>query len=329
MKIAMTADIHLKTRTETPKRWYALENILDQIISQQIDNLIIAGDLFDIDTRNYSEFDQLCNQEKHRQIAFHIIPGNHDSGVNPQSFASQNITVYDQPSTVTLGNKNVFFAPYVENKTMAEAFAENRALLKKPWILVGHGDYMSSAHNPNPLEPGIYMPLSKKALNQYQPAITLLGHIHKPLQTPEKVYYPGSPCGLDITETGRRKFLVLDLENLQTKQVHVDSKVLYFDENIVVYPLENEKEFWKEKVATLQEKWNLSETEKEKTVLRIEISGYSANRRELKKYFEETFQDFSFWKEEGIDISQVKSSQNQELLRISEQISSKINRLEL
>lgn len=47
MKIAITADIHLTNRERHPERFHALENILDQLVDQEVNTLIIAGDLFD------------------------------------------------------------------------------------------------------------------------------------------------------------------------------------------------------------------------------------------------------------------------------------------
>jgi DNA repair exonuclease SbcCD nuclease subunit len=68
MKIAITADIHLKNKEKYPERYNALKNILDQLIESNINNLIIAGDLFDINSQNYSVFDDLCKQKKYVTI---------------------------------------------------------------------------------------------------------------------------------------------------------------------------------------------------------------------------------------------------------------------
>ncbi|MGZ5501776.1 MAG: metallophosphoesterase, partial [Nitrososphaeraceae archaeon] len=68
MKIAITADIHLKTNKEYPERYNVLKNMVDQLLEEGISTLIIAGDLFDIKSQNYSLFDELCKQEKYSQI---------------------------------------------------------------------------------------------------------------------------------------------------------------------------------------------------------------------------------------------------------------------
>ena len=59
MKIAITADNHLRTREEHPERWLAFENILSQLDAAEIRHLVISGDLYDKEYDNYSEFDQI------------------------------------------------------------------------------------------------------------------------------------------------------------------------------------------------------------------------------------------------------------------------------
>ena len=52
MKIAITADVHLKTGQEYPERYNALKDILDVLANEDIHTLIIAGDLFDAGSQN-------------------------------------------------------------------------------------------------------------------------------------------------------------------------------------------------------------------------------------------------------------------------------------
>ena len=75
MTVALTADVHLRTKIDHPERYNALENILEQIEAEGIKILIIAGDLFDKDFRNYADFEKLC--KKHPDVQLEIIPGNH------------------------------------------------------------------------------------------------------------------------------------------------------------------------------------------------------------------------------------------------------------
>ena len=60
MKIAVTADAHLRAEAGHPERYNALENVFAQTVEAGIENLIIAGDLFDKDFQDYSKFEKLC-----------------------------------------------------------------------------------------------------------------------------------------------------------------------------------------------------------------------------------------------------------------------------
>ena len=59
MKIAITADLHLAPRKEHPERYRALENIFEQIETEPIQHLAVAGDLFHADLQDSSESEAL------------------------------------------------------------------------------------------------------------------------------------------------------------------------------------------------------------------------------------------------------------------------------
>ncbi|MBI1810875.1 MAG: metallophosphoesterase, partial [Nitrospirae bacterium] len=160
MKIAVTADLHLKSREEYLERWNALENIINQMFDEDIKILIIAGDLFNKESQNYSELDEFCKQKKYEQIKFYIIPGNHDSSVSSKYFTADNIEIFNEPKILPLGEPPLyfFFTPYIPDKSMGEIIAKYKDDLSERWVLIGHGDYLEGSRLPNPYEPGIYMP---------------------------------------------------------------------------------------------------------------------------------------------------------------------------
>jgi len=204
MKIAVTADLHLRKREDHPERYNALENIIEQTEAENIKTLIIAGDLFDKDSRNYSDFENLC--KKHKSVQLHIIPGNHDPDISGKSIVGDNIHIYSTPTIKEAGSTRFLFIPYEAKSNMGEKIAEwKKEIQEKQWVLFAHGDYYGGVRQLNPLEPGIYMPLSRKDLEMFKPQVVFLGHIHKRL-TLQNVHYAGSPCAMDISETGKRKF---------------------------------------------------------------------------------------------------------------------------
>ena len=55
MKIAVTADAHLRTGARHPERYHALEHAFDNTVAAGLDNLTIAAYLFYKDPQNYSD----------------------------------------------------------------------------------------------------------------------------------------------------------------------------------------------------------------------------------------------------------------------------------
>ncbi len=96
----------------------------------------------------------------------------------------------------------------------------------------------------NPLEPGIYMPLSDTDIERYRPVKVILGHIHKITDT-EKIHYPGSPTPLDINETGKRRYIHFDTDKMEVKSVGSESLVIYQSEEIVLFPADDMKRYIK------------------------------------------------------------------------------------
>ena len=174
MKIAITADLHLAIKEDYPERYNALENILGQIENENIESLLIVGDLFDRDFHSYAGFESLC--KKHPQIQIHIIPGNHDAGISGESIVGPNIHIYTAPTSVVLGSTTFLFVPYKEKTKMGEQIASlEQEIRGKDWILVGHGDYYGGTKELNPLEPGTYMPLSRENVLTFNPRAVFLG----------------------------------------------------------------------------------------------------------------------------------------------------------
>jgi DNA repair exonuclease SbcCD nuclease subunit len=330
MKLAITGDIHLTKKDNHPERWNTFENIIKSLQNEGIQTLVIAGDLFHADYKNYSSFDELVSKHSVRLI---IIPGNHDSKITQRSFTSDNIEIYHQPEILNFGDTEFpfLFIPYKNEVSMgAEISSFKDKLPDNEWVLISHGDWAENIKTPNPVEPGIYMPLSRKDIKKYKPKLTILGHIHKPEDyKKQEVYYPGSPCGLNIEESGRRRILILDTENLDITPLTVDSEILYFDETIIVYPLENEKKYWQGQVKQVKDKWDLTDQEKSKSIIRIKVKGFSSNKRELKNYLDSEFEDYTFYKDGEVDVGEVNDSDDFELMKISEKVTEKINRLEL
>ncbi len=308
MTIAITADLHLISRQEHPERYAALDDILLQMRQQGIATLIIAGDLFDASRNNYADFEQVCGE--HPDIQFWIIPGNHDPSINQRTIVAPNVRIYSAPKVncVEPGSAPFLFLPYEKGKTMGERIAEfARELPADHWVLIAHGDYLESARDVNPYEEGLYMPLTRKDLQMFRPSQVFLGHIHVPTDD-DPIYFTGSPCGLDITETGPRRFLLYDPQSGRVESRPVNTQVLFFNETLTVFPVENEAAYVQSKIVDLLNRWALPPDQRDKVRLRITLNGFSSDREALLRTVQEGFAGMTFYKNEGPDISAVSSS---------------------
>ena len=326
MKIAVTADLHLAIKEDYPERYNALENILRRIEEEDIETILIAGDLFDKDFHNYAEFENLC--KKHPQIQIHIIPGNHDAGISEKSIVGSNIHIYTVPTAVTFGSTTFLFIPYIEKTKMSEQIVTLEEEIRgRDWVLVSHGDYYGGTKELNPLEPGTYMPLSRENVATFSPRAVFLGHIHKPINWGD-VYYIGSPCGLNISETGKRSFLLYDTLDGSVVSSVVTTDVVYFDESFIIVPLDNEVPLLKQEIAKRIKSWNLDPSDYSKVIARVKAIGYAMDRSAILSALREGFDRFRYYEDEGPLIEKLSTSTDRQLNAIAERTTKLIDELE-
>jgi len=325
MKVAITADLHLAAKQDCPERYNALENIFGQIAALGIENLLIAGDLFDKEFHNYSEFENLCR--KYPKIQIHIIPGNHDANISEKSIVGSNLHIYTIPTPVEIGSATFLLVPYKKTTKMSEQIAVAEEEIKgKDWFLVSHGDYYGGTKELNPREAGTYMPLSRDNVAVFKPKAVFLGHIHKPIHW-ENVYYTGSPCGLDVTETGKRRFLICDTKDGSTKSQEVATDVVYFDETFIIVPLVDEVPLLKSKIDDRIKGWGPAPSDYKKVVVRVKATGYASDRSAILKALEDGFTGFSYYQGTGPSIGELSSSPDVQLNEIAKQTMDLIDEL--
>ena len=330
MKIAFTADCHLTTQSKNPERFQALANIFNQCEENDVQLLVIAGDLFDQDLPNYAEFDELYHSTRAGDLTTVIIPGNHDQRLSHGTLLGEGLLVYSEPTLQPLDDsRKILFLPYQDNKTMGELiapFAEE--LQHQRWALVGHGDWTAGRNTPDPYEKGLYLPLTRNDLDTYRPELVFLGHIHL-AQQDQNLYYPGSPCPLDISETGLRRFLILDTDRGEVTSHQVDSPLLYFDERFIMLPSENGLDLLLNEIRNRIKTWNLPKGWKKKVQLRVGVSGSSnLDRQEILKSIKKAFSGFSYYKNEGPQVSDLIFSIDPDRIEISKQIKTWIEDLD-
>lgn len=305
MKVAVTADVHLGREGEHPERLEAMGDILETAENRGIPLLVIAGDLFDQNSTGYSDFERLCRL--HPGIQVHIIPGNHDPDISGSIVVGENIKVHRQVTVIDLEGVSMVFVPYCGTSGMGEHLEGLDT--GERWVLVGHGDYLGGLKERNPYEKGTYMPLYRKDLELLNPWRVFLGHIHKPMKD-SAVYYPGSPCGLDINETGRRSFLLFDTSTGSVEREAVDTSVIYFRERFLVIPDELELERLRNQAEARIAAWGLGAGERPKARIRVEARGFSADREAVMVCLRESFSGYAFHAGEPPDISSLRMAED-------------------
>lgn len=326
MRISVTADIHLRTSGEHPERFNALQNIFEQTVTEGIDNLLIAGDLFDKDYCNYSEFEELC--KKYSKLRLHIIPGNHDPSISGKSIVGDNIHIYTGPTAIEIDSTTILFIPYEEKVLMGQRIAEMEKYIEgKDWVLIAHCDYYGGVKELNPLELGTYMPLSRKDLERFKPRTVLLGHIHKPISQ-NNVHYSGSPCALGINETGKRRFLVYNTADGSIESRVVTTDVLYFNESFVIVPVDDEVAKLKQEIKKRIESWNIDSADYPKVRVRVEAAGYATDRSAVLTELKKRFEIFRYFEDEGPKIGKLLVSSDCQLNAITERTMKLIDELD-
>lgn len=330
MKIAITADVHLTSRERNPERYHALENILQQLVTLEIDHLFIVGDLFDSSCRNPGEIESLLSLDQYSKINVFIIPGNHDPALSPGSFTLPNINYIVNPRINEFSKNTEFlFLPYEENKFIGEVLASSDFTLKPhKWILVAHGDNLASTRLRNEYESGLYMPFSSRDIQIYQPRKVFLGHIHSPMDS-DVVHYPGSPCGLDISETGIRSFLIYDTATGIVERVPIETNIIYFQMALTVIPSDDEHDYITRRLTQQIADWNLSDEQKSKVKLRVKVNGYSTNREQVSMTVKDFLSREKISLNDPVDLSELKLSNDVMRAEIATEVQERIFALEL
>lgn len=282
--IGFTSDNHL-IKGKYPERVDTFSNILSVSYERGVNNIFIAGDLFDAPQDNYKFFEDLVKEFP--DVRLHIIPGNHDYKLKQSDFTLSNILIYSDPKVVTLEGVRILLIPYKQKMNAAEVISEiPEDKLKNIDLLVSHGDYIHVNKEINHYEPGIYMALSKNDILKINPEKVILGHIHIPHKI-DNVNYIGSPCGLDINETGRRRFLIYYEEERILEDVNPNPPVLYLNERILVTPGTDEEELLINRLNKIKDKWELSDNENNIVNIRVSLIGFAVNVSNINKVVQE------------------------------------------
>lgn len=325
MRLAITADAHLRSYESTPERFEALQDIFEQASSDSIDTVLVCGDLFDKDYSNYSEFENLVRHFSN--LSIWIIPGNHDYQLSSNSLIGKNIRIFEKVEILNLG-LSLLIIPYKKDLTMGEIIARWQHVIEpNKWVLCSHGDYLDGPKIVNQLEYGTYMPLTKFDIDRFQPARVFLGHIHQKMDG--TIIMPGSPCGIDISETGLRSFIVFDSETGHVTRKSVMKGPIFQQTTLLILPLEDEVSYVKRLIAETKSKWTISKADIPRTRIRVNVQGYSQSKSELYGLIKDGFKEFQFYRGEEPNLDFVSTVKDFNKSRIAECVMKKMENLNL
>ena len=230
LKILATADLHLgrsassiPENAEESSTKYTWNRMVDWSIKNEIDVLLLLGDVVDRNNRYYEAIGHLqagFEKLKQAEIAVYMVAGNHDYDVLPEMvkdarFINVNLLGFDGEWEVKTFSKNGEQIQFI-GWSFPKQFVTEDPLLNfnnvnidpnYPAIGLLHGDVNNRASK--------YSPIGLNNLTNKPVGAWILGHIHKPQELNHNaplIWYPGSPHSMSAKEPGIHGPLLLTVE---------------------------------------------------------------------------------------------------------------------
>jgi DNA repair protein SbcD/Mre11 len=207
----------------------AFESLIQAALDHKVDFVIIAGDLYDREWKDYSPglfFSKAISQLQN--IPVYLLYGNHDAEkkMTKKIKLPQNVNVFNAQNShsYTLPNHPVILhGQSFEFETVTDNIAHNYPSPDPNKYNIGilHTGLEGGSQHAN------YAPCSLKELQDFGYQYWALGHIHKGEVLSEAPYIVYSGClqGRHIKECGRKGAVLVEVDNqFTTKLTH-----LYFD----------------------------------------------------------------------------------------------------
>jgi DNA repair exonuclease SbcCD nuclease subunit len=284
LKLLCTADLHLgrsvplpedvSQEAHGPSRAWRL--ICDIAVDERVDALLIAGDSIDSE-KSYAEgmavFRHGLRRLQAAGVPVVLTAGNHDWNLLAE--ASMGF-----PGVVPLGLSGRWETHSLGDVTIAgwsfpgrhhrespmTGFPEN---LPEKTVGLLHCDLAS---------PGsLYAPVRAGDLESRPVAKWILGHMHSP-QDMDRLFYPGSPLGLNAGETGPRSVVMLDTDVMCCRRIPLavlEWKLVSITEDDLLDP--------EERISSAVERVLGAEAGSVLTGFRVLFQGRTARSRDFRK----------------------------------------------
>jgi DNA repair exonuclease SbcCD nuclease subunit len=237
-KFIHAADIHLDSPLRGLERYEgapvqrirdasrtALENLVSLAIQEKVAFVLIAGDLYDGDWREYRtglHFVQQANKLRDAKIPLYMIAGNHDAAnrMTKSLTLPENVTFFDSKAahSVTLESVNVA----IHGQSFETVAVTEDLSLEYPMAIPGSFN-IGLLHTCGNGREGHerYAPCSIEGLKLKGYDYWALGHVHTRETLSEKPYiaFPGNIQGRHARETGPKGCLLVSVDDNQACQV--------------------------------------------------------------------------------------------------------------
>lgn len=211
----------------------ALENLVNLAVEEQVAFVLIAGDLYDGDWRDFNTglyFNRMMTRLKESGVRVFVVSGNHDaaSSLSKNLRPPDNVTFFSsrKPETKTISDINVA----IHGQSFANRAVQEDLSSAYPFALPGHlniGLLHSSLSGREGHEP--YAPCSVNGLKSKGYDYWALGHVHLREIVAEEpwIVFPGNIQGRHIKEQGAKGCTLVTVEEgLITKVAHRSLDVL-------------------------------------------------------------------------------------------------------
>ncbi len=305
MKFIHAADIHLDSPLRGLTRYEgapveqmqsatrrAFVNLIDLACTETVDFVLLAGDLYDVDWKDYNTglfFNQQMSRLREANIPVFLVLGNHDAGniITRQLRLPDNVTEFsfDQPETQTLEHLGVA----IHGQSFANKAITDDLSATYPNALPGLFN-IGLLHTSLTGRPGHanYAPCTLPSLLSHGYDYWALGHVHgrEILHENPWVVFSGNLQGRHVRETGAKGCsLVTVEEDGQATVTHVPIDVLRWALcQVDVSELTQTEEMIDKARGTVTE--CLQNAEGRPLALRFVIVGASAVHDELHRNFE-------------------------------------------
>ena len=264
MKFVHIADLHMDSKFETlnyieglpqkrrMEQRQAIKKVIDYVKENNIELLLIAGDLYEQNYIRRSSIDYINNIFKEiPQTKIFISPGNHDPYIKNSFYATytwaSNVHIFGE-KVEKVDYKGIhiygmgFTDFYCRESNIEEIDLGDKQNIN---ILLAHGTLDAATDQYNHRD---YNPIKKSKLEEIGFDYVALGHVHKPsynVEPKQKICYSGSLLSLGFDEPGDHGFIVGDIEkgslNLEFKklderkfeEIEIDVTELHSNEDII------------------------------------------------------------------------------------------------